>query len=135
MPSSRAACCLSLLLFALGCTSEPAAADLSAGASVDATSARGLATGTLSIVGNLTTGANDFELILAPGNEKAARLESFTATMPAHGHLAVPDTIDASGGAYWIMALPLSMPGVWRLTGKLRVDGADDSIAFDVDVP
>lgn len=139
MSSSRAAVCclcLCLVLVAAGCGSEPNAAGLGAGATIDATSARGLATGKLSVVGDLTIGENDFELVLAPeAKTDAAKLESLTAMMPAHGHVTTPDAIDATDGTYRIVALPLSMPGVWRLTGSLSVDGTGDTISFDVDVP
>lgn len=133
---SSAASSLGLLLAFAGCSSEPTATGLEAGTALDATSARGLATGKLSVVGDLTIGENDFELALAPeARTEAPRLESLKAMMPAHGHVVTPSAIDASDGTYRIARLPLSMPGVWRLTGDLSVDGTDDTISFDVDVP
>ncbi len=135
MRASLAAGCL-LLFTCAGCVDTGAPATLDAAGGVDAPPQQGLTRGRLSVRGTLAAGANDFELTLAAElPDESTRLDSFTALMPGHGHRATPGAIELAGDAYEIEALPLSMSGVWRLTGELQVNGRPDTIWFDVDVP
>jgi hypothetical protein len=126
-----------LLAWTAGCVgAPPAQTDLRDGESVRALSSHGLVAGELRAVGAVSAGSNDFALTLTPETAGTpATLESFVAIMPAHGHQATPARIEASTTGYDIVGLPLTMPGVWHLSGELRVDGTSDDISFDVDVP
>jgi hypothetical protein len=128
---------LAVLLLVTACVETPASqGELSSeGDTLEATSSQGLAEGRLSVQGTLCAGSNDFQLVLTPAaSGSAAMLDSFEAVMPAHGHRSNPSSIAADATGYRI-ALPLTMSGMWRLTGGLSVAGVSDEITFDVDVP
>jgi hypothetical protein len=110
--------------------------ELSNGSSLRATSQRGLAEGQLSVLGTFAAGTNDFELVLATSMmPDGAVLDGFEAVMPAHGHRSQPNSIEVGSTGYEILALPFTMSGVWRLTGRLQVAATVDEISFDVEVP
>lgn len=128
---------LIVLAMMTGCVAPPVSqGDLSSeGDALEATSTQGLVEGRLSAMGPLCAGPNDFELVITPAaSGSAATLESFDAVMPAHGHRSSPSSIEADATGYRI-ALPLSMSGMWRLTGTLQVTGVTDELTFDIDVP
>lgn len=125
-----------VLLTASACLGAPNDDRASADGDVMASSEQGLVDAHLEVVGSLSTGSNDFRLTLTPrDSSQAARLESFRATMPAHGHASAPDHIAADSNDYSIIELPLAMPGRWQLTASLLVGNLTDRVDFDIDVP
>lgn len=125
-----------VLLLASACLGAPSDAQLGPHGDITATSERGLVDAHLEVVGRLATGLNDFHLTLIPRDSgRETRLQGFRAIMPAHGHATTPEHVAGDSNDYSIAALPLGMPGRWRLTAALLVGDRTDSVVFDLDVP
>jgi hypothetical protein len=127
-----------LLTLALtGCVAAPDSSEaLGENARIDRASEQGLARGSLSVIGSVREGSNDFELELtAVPPYELATLQEVVAVMPAHGHRGVPGRVEETDAGYRIVDLELTMSGAWQLRSELFIDEQADAISFEIDVP
>jgi hypothetical protein len=88
--------------------------------------------------GPISEGSNDLLVRISPASGASIErieIDAVSALMPAHAHATEPARVTRDGDAYRIHALPLTMPGRWEITLKLREDDAPDSLRFGVEVP
>jgi hypothetical protein len=88
--------------------------------------------------GPIAEGENDLLVRISPASGASIErieIDAVSALMPAHAHATEPARVTREGDAHRIHDLPLTMPGRWEITLKLREDDAPDSLRFGVEVP
>jgi len=125
----RVACLVTLAL--VGC-SAPAPAETT----VSLVSERGLVEADVRVNTPVQRGNNELFVTLRPhASDGTPQLLAVDATMAAHAHAAMAESIDETSRGFHAKNLDLFMTGRWLLTLELALGDEPDSASLAIDVP